>query len=123
MTPFPFLPTPSSSLGQPDTSRSLLAALDQNDAVKEEVKQSADELLVVNAVLKSQLPDHTQQGDVAIALKRTDAIEERIQESVEGLAAVNQLLENEIEERINLERELLATKSALAKSQVAPAQA
>ncbi|MBC7720032.1 MAG: hypothetical protein H7Z77_09615 [Chitinophagaceae bacterium] len=110
-------------MGQPDTSRSLLAALDQNDAVKEEVKQSADELLVVNAVLKSQLPDHTQQGDVAIALKRTDAIEERIQESVEGLAAVNQLLENEIEERINLERELLATKSALAKSQVAPAQA
>lgn len=123
MTPFPFLPTPPSSLGQPDTARSLLAALDQNDAVKEEVKQSADELLVVNAVLKSQLPDHTQQGDVAIALKRTDAIEERIQDSVEGLAAVNQLLENEIEERINLERELLATKSALAKSQVAPAQA
>ena len=123
MTPFPFLPTPPSSLGQPDTARSLLAALDQNDAVKEEVKQSADELLVVNAVLKSQLPDHTQQGDVAIALKRTDAIEERIQDSVEGLAAVNQLLENEIEERINLERELLATKSALAKSQVATAQA
>ena len=123
MTPFPFLPTPPSSLGQPDTARSLLVALDQNDAVKEEVKQSADELLVVNAVLKSQLPDHTQQGDVAIALKRTDAIEERIQVSVEGLAAVNQLLENEIEERINLERELLATKSALAKSQVAQAQA
>lgn len=98
-------------------TRPLVDALDKNDTVKETVKQSADELLVINAVLKQGIPDQAQTGDVAQALERTEDIEERIQDSADELAAVNQLLEHEIDERIDLERQLLATKAALARSQ------
>jgi C4-dicarboxylate-specific signal transduction histidine kinase len=96
-----------------DSAKPLVKALHQNGTVKETVKQSADELLVINAVLKQGIPDHAQTGDVAQALENTEAIEEKIQTSAEDLAKVNKLLEHEIDERIDLERELLATKAAL----------
>lgn len=95
------------------TTRPLLKALDQNDGVKKVVKQSADELLVINAVLKKGIPDQVQTGDVAQALEKTADIEDSIQESAKNLAEVNQLLEHEVDERILLERELLAAKTAL----------
>ena len=98
----------------------LLKALDQNDSVKEVVKQSADELLVINAVLKKGIPEQSQTGDLAQALEKTEDIEDTIQASAQKLAEVNQLLEHEVDERIALERELLATKIALARAQTAP---
>jgi C4-dicarboxylate-specific signal transduction histidine kinase len=52
-------------------------------------------------------------GTWPLALENTEAIEEKIQTSAEDLAKVNKLLEHEIDERIDLERELLATKAAL----------
>jgi hypothetical protein len=95
------------------SARPLVTALHQNDSVKETVKQSADELLVINAVLKHGIPDHAQTGDVAQALEKAEAIEDKIQTLAEDLATVNKLLEHEIDERLDLERELLATKAAL----------
>ncbi len=97
------------------TARPLVKVLHQNESVKETVQQSGDELLVVNAVLKRGLPDHALTGDVAQALEKTEVIENKIQTSAEELASVNKLLEHEIDERIDLERELLATKTALAR--------
>ena len=94
-------------------ARPLVKALHQNDSVKETVRQSADELLVVNAVLKHGIPEHAVTGDVAHALEITEVIEDKIQSSAQELASVNKLLEHEIDERIDLERELLATKAAL----------
>ena len=103
---------------QPTAATNPLAqALDRNEAVQETVRQSADELLVINAVLKQELPDHVQTGEVAEALQKTDEIESRINESAADLAHVNQLLEQEIDERADVERELSATKAALAKAQ------
>lgn len=101
-------------------TKPLVKALNKNDAVKEVVKQSADELLVVGAVLKQGIPDHAQTGDVAQALEKTELIEDKIQTSAEDLEAVNQLLAHEIDERIQLERELLATKTALARAKSKP---
>lgn len=103
---------PASSVSTPP----LVLALDQNDAIKDVVKHSADELLVINAVLKQQIPDHAQTGDIAQALQQTDELESRIQESADELAQVNQLLEQEIHERADLERELVRTKTALAQA-------
>lgn len=94
-------------------ARALEQALDRSEGVHEAVKQSADELLVINAVLKQEIPDHVQTGDVAEALQKTDEIENRISESAADLAHVNQLLEQEIDERADVERELTATKAAL----------
>jgi C4-dicarboxylate-specific signal transduction histidine kinase len=54
---------------------------------------------------------------LAEALQKTDEIESRINESAADLAHVNQLLEQEIDERADVERELIATKAALAKAQ------
>ncbi len=98
----------------------LVKALHQNDSVKETVKQSADELLVINAVLKHGIADHAQTGDVAQALANSEAIEDRIQTSAEDLASVNKLLEHEIDQRIELERELLASKAALVREKAKP---
>ena len=97
------------------SAKPLVKALHQNDSVKETVKQSGDELLVINAVLKKGIPDHAVTGDVAQALEKTEVIEDKIQDSAENLATVNKLLEHEIDERIDLERQLLATKAALAR--------
>ena len=104
---------PSDHITVTTSTRPLVEALHQNDSVKESVKQSADELLVISTVLKKGIPVDAQTGEVAQALENTEAIEDAIQTSAEDLEGVNKLLENEIDERIDLERELLATKAAL----------
>ena len=96
--------------------RPLAKALEQNDAVEETVKQSADELMLVNAVLQSDVPSRAHSDDVAVALKKVDIIKDVMQESAQDLAKVNKLLVEEIDERVALERKLLATKAALEKA-------
>ena len=103
------------SSAAPD-STPLERALGQNEAVKDTVEQSAAELLIINTVLKQEVPPHIQTGEVAQALQKTDELEVRIQESAEDLAQVNEALEQEIGERADLERELAHTKAALAKA-------
>jgi hypothetical protein len=100
----------------PAVLRPLAQALEKNDSVEESVKQSADELMLVNAVLQSEVPSRGHSEDVAVALEKVEGINEVMQDSAQELAAVNDLLEVEIDERIELERELLATKAALAKA-------
>ena len=100
----------------PPLTRPLIKALDQHDNVKKVVKRSADELLVVNAVLKKGIPEQAQKGDLAQALEKTEHIEDTIQESAEDLAEVNKLLEHEVDERMVLERELANTKKALSRA-------
>jgi hypothetical protein len=100
----------------PPAETPLERALDRNETVEETVKQSSAELFVINAVLKQEIPDHIQTGDVAQALKKTGELEGKIQESAADLAHVNELLEQEIGERADVERELAATKAALAKA-------
>ena len=98
----------------PDTSPTPLErALDQNATVQDTVERSAAELLVINAVLKQEIPDHIQIGEVAQALQKTDALESKISETAEDIAHINQVLAQEIGERVDLERELAATKAAL----------
>ena len=108
--------TMSSSQFKPpssDDASSLERVREKNEAVKESVEQSAQELVVINAVLKQEISDHVQTGELAQALENTNAIEERLQESADGLAEANQALEQEIGERAELERELATTKAAL----------
>ncbi len=100
----------------------LASALDQNAAVQDTVEQSAAELLLIHAVLKQELPDAVQTGEVAQALELTDALETRIQESADDLAQVNEVLAQEIDERAALERELAKTRAALAHARTQPAE-
>ncbi len=68
---------------------------------------------MIHAVLKQEIPDHIQIGDVAQALQRTDEIEASISDTAQELAEVNVALAHEIDERAVLERELEVTKAAL----------
>lgn len=94
----------------------LERALEQNEAAQTSVEQSAAELVVIHAVLKQELPDHVQTGDVAHALQRTDELEIQISETAQELAHVNEVLAHEIIERVDLECELAATKAALVRA-------
>lgn len=100
----------------PSADTPLERALDRNETVEKTVKQSSAELFVINAVLKQEIPEEVQTGDVAQALQKTEELEGKIQASAEDLAHVNELLEQEIGERAEVERELAATKVALVKA-------
>lgn len=104
-----------------DLPTPLARALEQNEAVQTIVEQSAAELVVINAVLKQEIPGHIQTGDVAHALQRTDELETKIHDTAQELAQVNEVLAQEIDERVGLEQELAYTKAALvqARDQIA----
>lgn len=106
--------SPNSST--PSGPTSLERALDQNEIVRDAVENSADELLVINTVLKQKIPGDAQTDELAQALQKGDELEDRIQESAESLAKVNLALEQEIAERASLERELAAARAALGQS-------
>ena len=72
---------------------------------------------MINAVLKQEIPDGLQVGDVAYALERTDELEVKITDIAQELAEVNEVLAQEIEQRVDLERELMQTRAALASAQ------
>ena len=93
---------------------SLARARDQSAAIQGTVQDSASELAVINAVLKQELPDAVQKGEIAQALQKAEEMEGRIQDAAEDLNEVNQLLEDEIGEREYLERKLEAIQAALA---------
>ena len=103
---------------KPDPSEStpLERALDQSEAIQEVVRHSGAELFVINTVLKQEIPEEAQTSEVAQALQKTDVLEAQIQESAEDLAKVNEMLEEEIDQRSALERELQATRAALAQA-------
>jgi hypothetical protein len=94
--------------------------MQQNEQVEESLQQSADELMLVNAVLQSEVPSRAHTEDVVVALEKVDNLNEVLQESAQDLAVVHQLLEAEIDERIELERKLLIAEKALKKAFHAP---
>ena len=102
---------------QTSSSKTLVRALDQNETAQDTVEQSAAELVVINAVLKQEIPDHIQTGEVAQALQKTDELEAKIHDAANDLAQVNEVLAQEIDQRVDLERELVETKAALAEAQ------
>jgi hypothetical protein len=91
----------------------IAVAVELNDGIEETVKQSADELLLVNAVLQSHVPGKAKSEDVAMAIEKVEDIKDTVAASAKDLAVVNQLLEDEIDERILLERKLKVTEAAL----------
>ena len=115
--------SPVSSAPEPQApagASALAQALDRNEAVRDSVEQSAAELVMINAVLKQEIPDHVQTGDVAYALQRTDELEVKINDAAQDLVQINEVLAHEIDERVSLERELAETKAALVEAQSSP---
>lgn len=105
--------TSASPPSNTDQTTPLSRALEQNETALDNIEQSAAELVVINAVLKQEIPDHLQTGDVAQALLRTDELETKINDTAQELAQVNEVLAQEIGERVELEQQLADTKAAL----------
>lgn len=98
---------------------SLTQTLNQTIEVKEKIVGVGDELLIVNTVLKQEIPEKLQTGEVAQALDKHEELETIVQECVGDLAEVNEALEEEVARRRRLERQLAQSQVELAKSQAA----
>jgi C4-dicarboxylate-specific signal transduction histidine kinase len=98
----------------------LAGALNQNQTVQSDLEDSAAELLLIHAVLKKEVPEHVQTGEVADALQKADDLETKISDTAQDLAEVNGVLAQEIDARADLESELTATKAELAKEKAKP---
>jgi len=87
-------------------SKSLTKVLGQSKHVKNMMKESAEDLSSVNAVLNQELADQNPQPELEDALEKNEAIESKVQEATEKLSVVNQALEHEVQERHVLEHKL-----------------
>ena len=66
--------------------------LDQNIEAAEQIKASANELVVVHAVLSTKVAKEGAEGDLQAAVKRTAEIEQQLNQTAEALDRSNELL-------------------------------
>ena len=89
----------------------LTKALIQSEQVKTKVEACAEELSLVNTVLKVELDEHLGMGEIQDALQQSELIEEKVQECADDLHAINVALAQEIRERKRLEQKLSDSKA------------
>lgn len=97
-------------LKNPKTVKSLTEVLDQSEHIKDVVEECAEELSLVNTVLKQELAGLKLLPEVENALEKSETVENKVQEAAEELSVVNQALEYEVRERQMLEHQLAAVK-------------
>ncbi|MET3497581.1 hypothetical protein [Variovorax boronicumulans] len=68
-------------------------AVEQSKQVAEEIKEAADDLVVVHAVLDKELTDKHRSSEVDQAVAHTEKIEKRLSKSAKALDEVNRKLE------------------------------
>ena len=81
---------------EPSAADAIADALDKHKQVAEEIKDVAEELGVVHAVLDTQIPGKAHHEDVGEAVARTDALEKRLNESAKVLEDATEALEQEV---------------------------
>lgn len=89
----------------------LTKALIQSEQVKTKVEECAEELSLVNTVLKVELDEHLGTGEIQDALQQSELIEDKVQECADDLHAINAALAQEVRERKRLEQKLSDSKA------------
>lgn len=89
----------------------LTKALIQSEQVKTKVEECAEELSLVNTVLKVELDEQLGSGEIQEALQQSEHIEEKVQECADDLHAINTALGQEVRERKKLEQKLSISKA------------
>jgi hypothetical protein len=74
----------------PTKQPALDEALEKNKQVAVEIKEAADDLLVVHEVLEKGLSDKAAPTDVEQAVAHTGDIEKKLNESAEALDEINE---------------------------------
>ena len=85
---------PKNISSAPESEQALQAILDANQKVSADVKDAAEELLVVHAVLDSKVPQEARAGDVGAAIDRTELLEKKLEESSAQLDIANSALQD-----------------------------
>ena len=86
----------------------LSNALVQSEEVKNMVVEAADDLALVNAVLRQEVAGQGAPPGVEEALEQAEIIEEKVHVAAEKLSEVNLALKQEVRERHVLEFRLAA---------------
>ncbi len=80
------------SASKTSQSSEIADVLNQNVEAAEQIKATASELNVVHAVLSTQIPPESLEGDLQAAVERTDELEQQLSETAEALEKSNDLL-------------------------------
>jgi len=89
------VPDPTS----PTQPAPLSEALENTKQATEAVKEAADDLAVIHAVLSTDLPAEVRQGDAGAAIEQTKDVEKQLSESAELLDQAKEQIRREIKKR------------------------
>ena len=98
----------------PTKNASLECALKQNEKIKETVKQAANELTMVNEILKQENGIEVPVQLIKEVLTQNKEVELKVAKAADDLHQVNAELAREMAVRVVLESELADTKTDLA---------
>lgn len=92
-----------------ERAKSLTKLLEENEYVKDLVKESAEELSLVITGIKHALANRDPLPGVEIALDKSEAVERKLHDASEKLTVVNRALEGEVRERGLVDHQLAAS--------------
>ncbi|MGZ8270962.1 MAG: diguanylate cyclase domain-containing protein [Methylophilus sp.] len=87
-------------------NKKLSTVIAHSESIKDKVQVCADDLSVVNTVLKEELSIKNSQPSIKNAIKKNSAVENKVQSAVDELDVVNNALKDEVKEREIIEKEL-----------------
>ncbi|MGV3583144.1 MAG: diguanylate cyclase domain-containing protein [Methylophilus sp.] len=87
-------------------NKKLSTVIAHSESIKDKVQICADDLSVVNTVLKEELSIKNSQPSIKNAIKKNSAVENKVQSAVDELDVVNNALKDEVKEREIIEKEL-----------------
>lgn len=93
--------------------KSLKLVLEQSENIKEKVKEAAEQINSVNAVLKQEEKDSYPYSTMEEAIAQIQEAEQKVTKAVGDLQQVNTELAKQVAKRIDIELELNQTKSDL----------
>ncbi len=96
----------STSVSKTKTNKKLPNVIAHSESIKDLVKVCADDLSIVNTVLKEDLLIKKSKLAIKNAIKKNTKVENKVQLAVEELEIVNNALKEEVKEREIIEKEL-----------------
>ena len=92
---------------------SLKGVLHKSEEIKKNVKKAADQISSVNSVLKQEEKITIASSTMESMIAQNEEAEQKVTKAAEDLHHVNTELAKQVAERIDIELELLQTKSEL----------
>ena len=102
--------TKSKSVRKPKANKNLATVIAHSESIKDMVQVCANDLSVVNTVLKEELSIKNPQPSIKNAIKKNSTVENKVQSAVDELNIVNIALKDEVKEREIIEQELEEVK-------------